>query len=399
MPTREEERARADQRVEDIINAVRYSSAPKDAQPGGVSRTLPAASEKVILPGRPARVIQPTQPEIVAAEDRVEPGATIVPRKTQYVLQEPEALKSWGGVGEAVGGALNRAGQVATQFFHGVPTRTEPSTTSVAAPAQPPIVLPPAASRVVVPAASASPETAVAVRTAAQPEQLSGPTEPTDNRPIHERFATPREAYRGMSDTEFKRFVDEHKHIPGIGYVENEKGKIERIIPSSFQSREASPDLTPEQLQAMTGLLGVQNQARAAAASEARLGLEGRRADLADRRTALTEQRYADMTKLERDKLTHDIDKLDKSGSLKEPMNYVKALEMFSPDEVDEFGMKTGKKNYPAGGEVLTAMGYPVPKGMKIPTVAAGTPKKGEKKQSPSGKIAVYDGTKWVFEK
>ena len=239
----------------------------------------------------------------------------------------------------------------------------------------------------------------VPVQTA--PEQLSGPAV-SEVKPLHERYASPREAFRadgGMSDSEFKHYVDNHKHIRGLGYVQTEAG-LERIIPPAPQKGGIDiSKLDPEQLTALSHYMGAQNAGRTAAASEARLGLEGRRADLADRRTDLTEQRYADMTKLDRDKLAFEVDRLDKGSSLKEPMNYVKALESFSPDEVDEFGMKTGKKNYAAGGEALTAMGYPVPKGMKIPTAAAGAPKKGEKKQSPSGKTAVYDGTKWVFEK
>ena len=235
------------------------------------------------------------------------------------------------------------------------------------------------------------------------PEQLSGPVA---RKPIAERFGTLREALRGMDDDEYKMFVDSNKHIPGIGYVENKEGRIERIIPSSSQSREEQSDLTPEQLHAMTGLLNVQHQARAAAASEARLGIEGRRADLGDRRADLTEQRYADMTKLEREKLAHDIAKTD----FKDPVQRLKTFRELAIAGggkryiLDENQMRVGEENVPdweGAAAAFKAVGFeppympPKPK----PGTMTAPPRKGEKKQSPSGKTAVYDGTKWVFEK
>ncbi len=197
---------------------------------------------------------------------------------------------------------------------------------------------------------------------------------PVEEKPLHERFASPREALRGMTDAEYKAFVDTHK-IPGVGYTEKE-GRLDRILPSSQVT--AAQDLTPEQLHAVTSVAGVINQGKTAKASEARLGLEEKRAAREDRRLDLTEKRYDEMSKLDREKFAFEVEKLDKGSSLKEPANYVKALEMFSPDEVDEYGMKTGKKNYQAGGEALSAMGYPVPKGMKIPQTTAKIPQKGD---------------------
>ena len=179
-------------------------------------------------------------------------------------------------------------------------------------------------------------------------------------KPLHERYASPREALNNMPDAEYKTFADANKHVPGLGYVIDKKsGKLQRIIPASRRQPEL-PEMNAEQLHAVAGLLGAINQGRSTAATEARLGIEGRRADI-------TENRYAEQTDIERQKLAFEVDKLNKGSSLKDPMNFVKALDMFSPDEVDEYGMKTGKKNYMAGAEVLGAAGYPVPKGMKMP--------------------------------
>jgi len=185
--------------------------------------------------------------------------------------------------------------------------------------------------------------------------------------PLHERYASPREALNNMSDAEYKIFADEHKHVPGLGYVIDEKsGKLQRIIPASVREKKL-PNMSPIQMRAYTGMISSINQGRSAAASEARLGVEGRRADI-------TEKRYEDMTNLEREKFAFEVDKFNQVSNLKDPMNFVKAVEMFSPDEVDEYGTKTGKKNYRAGGEALLAMGYPAPKGMKIPDAVKSPP-------------------------
>jgi hypothetical protein len=172
--------------------------------------------------------------------------------------------------------------------------------------------------------------------------------------------------------------VDSNKHIPGIGYVENKEGRIERIIPSSSQSREEQSDLTPEQLHAMTGLLNVQHQARAAAASEARLGIEGRRADLGDRRADLTEQRYADMTKLEREKLAHDIAKTD----FKDPVQRLKTFRELAIAGggkryiLDENQMRVGEENVPdweGAAAAFKAVGFEPPYMPPKPTPKPGT--------------------------
>jgi hypothetical protein len=182
-----------------------------------------------------------------------------------------------------------------------------------------------------------------------------------EEKPLHERYASPREALNNMPDAEYKIFADANKHIPGLGYViDKESGKLQRIIPASRRQPEL-PEMNAEQLHAMTGILSAMHQGRMAATSEARLGIEGRRADI-------TEKRYEDMTNLERDKLDFENKKLDAGSGLKDPMNFIKALEMFSPDEIID-GEKTGRKNYRAGAEVLDAAGYPIPKGMKIPSV------------------------------
>jgi hypothetical protein len=75
----------------------------------------------------------------------------------------------------------------------------------------------------------------------------------------------------------------------------------------------------------------------------------------------------AERNAIERAKLGLEVRKFDQGNNLKDPMNFLKALEMTSPDILDEAGIKTGKKDYGEGSKTLESMGYPIPKGMKLP--------------------------------
>ena len=92
------------------------------------------------------------------------------------------------------------------------------------------------------------------------------------------------EALRALPDEQFKKFVDKNYDIPGIGYSLNqETGKLDKIIENPADKPPEQQMMTIPQMQATASM-------RNAATSEARLGVEGRRADAAEKLAAAREK-------------------------------------------------------------------------------------------------------------
>ena len=104
------------------------------------------------------------------------------------------------------------------------------------------------------------------------------------------------EALRALPDEQFKKFVDKNYDIPGIGYTtskdpETGEQRIERVI-------ENPADKPPEQQMMTIPQMEATTRARSAVVAEARLGVEGRRADAAERLAAAREKHLEEIDRL-----------------------------------------------------------------------------------------------------